>query len=724
MRTCRSKLAYRAAATSGRGRIRPQSCRNGAATPTGVGTRTSFIDTLRLPSVARQHLSRIFVIGWAGQDKGASVSALLMHYSNRSALSILLTLTAAGCADTSSEPDAQVAPRVGLYDNPLCLDSLAIGRTSDAACPKATNWTENELFAFTGTDGVGGTVTERWCRYEAGASAGLSAFDDLDLEDMSQECIGVFAQTNLEASMAPHLAESFRERIGDVKLEQLDLPSGGSANTSRADTIVGVIDTTPGWEGWKQSDANSMHGVHMARIIDDIACPDSDSCNVITESYLGLPRTPTGIDTVKGGFGGTHGDFAAAIVEAVDNWKNNHGGLDDVSGPNDLADRKPLILNLSAGWETDLVGLSGGNEPGRVLAVRSALEYASCHGALILAAVGNDAGHCTDGPLAPALWEENTAPSQARCIELGLDTNVGGLPDRPLVYGVTGLGAVNELMPGTRPLSNARIAAPASYVVALSDVDYTVPLTGTSVAAAAASGVASLVWSFAPSLTPGEVMGLLYNSGEPLTLDADTHHHPTTAPKVHRINACDAVQLACDESPTCAFNLGCTPGDGAPGLAAAFDLATNAVPDTPSTVATLPPFEHCPQVCGAYDATSPGDACADTASDPLAAYVFPQPPDPPCPVCTLSGDVLTGSRHSAYSQDTIEKIILILKGDDSLDVIDLTDSFDLQTAGVSRVQIPNLDLASFTGTARIQVEFSQYPKPVSNAVGRRSVGAL
>lgn len=663
---------------------------------------------------------------------------LAMSYSNRSALSILLTLTAAACAEPSGAADPEPnSLRAASNEDPECLGNLAVGWTAEAQCPALGDWKITELFAFTSIDSAA-PGTARWCRYEGGPGQTLSGMDDPStLHDLSQECIGVFAQTDLQADMAPDLAESFQERIGDIELSQLAYPGGASAEDFRQPTMVAVIDTIPDstqwpvskeWDEWEQADANSMHGIHMARIIDDIACPDPDSCAVVIESHLGLPRAPIdpldpnddGVDPIRGGYGGTHGDFAFGIVEAVDSWRDAHADLESTPDPSKLTERMPLILNLSAGWESGIVGLVAGSEPGRVLAVRSALEYASCNGALILAAVGNDAGHCEDGPLAPALWEDNMAPDHDRCMALGVDdSDLGRLPG-PLLYGVSGLGELDELMPGTRAFSNARVAAPATYVVAGND-PYTVPLTGTSVAAASASGVAALAWSFAPSRTPAEVMGLLYNSGRQLTETAHTYPGSGDAPFVSRINACDAVQQVCDASSGCNLSLGCTASHGEAALAAAYSqvVAATAVMEIEDTL--LLTSEACsPLTCGAYEATSLDDPCTATESDPLDAYVFPQPPDPPCPVCALNGDVLTGSRNSAYDRDTVESISLILKDISGLRKIDLTDSFDLRTSDVSRVQIQNFDLASFTGTAWIQVKFEDYPLPVKNTIGSRT----
>ena len=72
---------------------------------------------------------------------------------------------------------------------------------------------------------------------------------------------------------------------------------------------------------------------------------------------------------------------AAGIVEAVERWRTADYG----SNPT-----PHLVLNLSAGWEPSYFGGDGPDMPVRVRAVKTALEYASCHGALIVAAAGND----------------------------------------------------------------------------------------------------------------------------------------------------------------------------------------------------------------------------------------------------------------------------------------------------------------------------------------------
>lgn len=112
------------------------------------------------------------------------------------------------------------------------------------------------------------------------------------------------------------------------------------------------------------------------------------------------------------------------------------------------------------------------------------------------------------------------------------------------------------------------------------------------------------------------------------------------------------------------------------------------------------------------------DGCSDDAE--FAAGPIPShklyPPDPPCPVCTLSGDVLNGRLNDIYDGEVITEITLRLIKRTSTTDIDLTGLFSLQTGSTSSVRIPGYSLATFDGTAQIVVAFKGYDKPAANAV--------
>lgn len=641
-----------------------------------------------------------------------------MSNSNRSApsLSILAALLACSCATEDTESEISVRTNQsqsegsdsngdGTNEDPKEYPSIGteyVGWTASATCPDVDGWETDKLFTI---------GAETWCRYaEAASEPGVTpdvSLLDAKLNELDEDLLAIFPQTALHELTAPLLHTSFKARIGDVEAAQLMYPGGNTSTEGlRQDVTVAVVDTTPEWQV-SPDQVNSMHGAHMGRIIDDIACPTPNDCPVTIDSVVGLPRTGEGPNTdTVGGFAGTHGDLAAALHTAVNNWSSSE------------AANRPLIINLSLGWETILVGdAPNGGEPGRVRAVRRALEYASCQGALIIAAVGNANEHCLDGPLAPAAWEGQTAPDNNQCGLLGVTTDFDPDAIRPLVYGVSGLAGPNTPMPGTRGFSNARLAAPATHIVAGNDA-YTASLTGTSVAAASASGVAALVWSYNPDMTANEVMGVLYESGHDVSANADTFPGtPSTAPEVKRINACAAVQHACGLNSACTLQLGCVDDNGAQSLLDAMTIVAGH-PAVETDSGPFPTIETCDVVCEARKAA--GDAqgvCDDTKPDPAQALITPQPSDPACPECTLDGDELSGSLDPSYSTEYISSIVLRLYKKSEYQDFDLMGTFNLAAGVTSRTTLRGMNLNN-VDKAAIRVRFGRFPNYVENSIRR------
>ncbi len=119
-------------------------------------------------------------------------------------------------------------------------------------------------------------------------------------------------------------------------------------------------------------------------------------CAVHAETVLAMPDgNPSSQPGTAGGLFGTRSELARAILRAVDDWKG------DVLSGNGAEPR--LVINLSLGWEdhsADVKSTSNKNcnitrsgdldSPSQ--AVYDAVVYARCHGALVLAASGNDTG--------------------------------------------------------------------------------------------------------------------------------------------------------------------------------------------------------------------------------------------------------------------------------------------------------------------------------------------
>lgn len=446
----------------------------------------------------------------------------------------------------------------------------------------------------------------------------------------------------LADALGPDLRAIFHEQVAWVP--PTTVPLGGSPVT------IAVVDTLPTTGA---TDPNSEHGPSLVRIIDDLLCEPGALCDFHVLPILGLPRTRDGLDVVDGGYVGSFKDLAGGIVEAVERWK---------ATPNS----GPLVINLSVGWESDPFGGVAVEPKPTVDGVLVALEYASCHGALIVAAAGNDNGLCSDGPLFPAAWEQRPAPNAARCAALGVAGSQHPTDPtavyHPLVHAVGGLHVRFESMPGSRPLATPRLVADGTYVVAGSGDDLTAGHTGTSISTGVVAGVAAAVWSRDPLRPSWEVAQLVYESGQDLVIDAQfglVGHDPEP---MRRVGMCQALDLAITtQSFPCSWE---PAADLAPIV-----LAATTVDPTPIAAISDFQFEEdcscdpavasCGPVCEASAVTAHGpfaNMCGLTTFDPTAPFVSPQPNDPACPTCTLTDEEVEASLHRFYEGEAIEWI--------------------------------------------------------------------
>lgn len=263
---------------------------------------------------------------------------------------------------------------------------------------------------------------------------------------------------------------------------------------------------------------------------------------------LALPLEATPSNRVSlGGFVGDFADLSRALVEAV------NAARTDSRGPK-------LILNLSIGWSARWGPLPhlANHGPNAVL---DALRFASCEGALIVAAAGN-AGHgptASIGPTYPAAWADEPAPDATAC---GTDYRMSSGPApaaglfRPLVFAVSGVDGRDEALVNARPGALARLVAPGQ-LGRVSDPDggHTLPLTGSSVAAAVASSAAALVWQELPSYSAHQVMEVV--SAGAVQLGSRAEFGLGTGGFQRRVSLCGAVteakQLLGSTPPYCAM---------------------------------------------------------------------------------------------------------------------------------------------------------------------------
>jgi hypothetical protein len=386
----------------------------------------------------------------------------------------------------------------------------------------------------------------------------------------------------------------------------------------------------------KQPHGQNPHGELMARAAAAIAPCSSGPCLAEVQSHLAFPHvTADTTDYERGGHFGTLGQTAVAIWDAVAAWRAEGAG-----GPQGQS----LIVNLSLGWKRRFA-----RDTAADLAVRDAIAYARCAGALPIAAAGNRES-LTDrdvGALLPAAWEHLALPDAATC---GAYFGVAA-PRRskyePLLYSAHAVDGRDQPIAATRVRGRSGLAVYGAMVALPSEEGLAPPtMTGSSVAAAALSGMAALVWSVRPEWTAGEVMTTLHDHGVDLGLEAD---YGLAVPglgsrRIRRASACSAVAFALGTAPE---RLGCSTVPAYRGRNARTKLVWRDI--EPALAQTL-----VGAVRTSADALR-GDERVDRVRNPWSG---PQPTSPICPACRVTPDAL-GMASQLVLEATLARDALI-----------------------------------------------------------------
>lgn len=460
-----------------------------------------------------------------------------------------------------------------------------------------------------------------------------------------------------EASRAP-LTNAWRAHLG--QLRPLPEPRADQALTP---IRIAVADTSPRSATGEPMVGRSEHGLTMGRIAQVFSCPAGGPCPGYVTHHLALPRLSASERSAEGGFYGYQGEIARAIAEAILMWSRADGSTGS----------RHLVLNLSLGWDARYGGpITTSPEADlrpAARAVYEALTFAACRGVLAVAAAGNRAGGPDEvpGPLYPAGWEALPAPDDAQCLaRFGIDATLPGAGAyRPLLYAVGGVRPDDRDLGIRRAGSRPRLVASAFQANVGFDegngLASTGVHTGTSVAAAATSGIAAGLWAYRPMLDRHALMQALYDGGVPL---GQVGEPPVTAElclgggcsvhRVHRLDMCGAYALLCgageeacdgDTVPDCT-PLGSHAGDLRGIEPAEADLAAAAAARTTTTLdaaafdSEAAPPAGCDYVAGA---TTPrvGTSAPLAAGCPAdqfylrqtAPWAAPQPWGNLCPTC-------------------------------------------------------------------------------------------
>lgn len=465
--------------------------------------------------------------------------------------------------------DACIEPTDG--DASWQYTAVYTGPESD--CPTVANWSEERVF---NSPGPLTTRLRRYCRYRVSNEMAqpVQLSNRLCQNDWPIE-------TCFDEIEPDRMVVSTQSTPGDVEMQLLpDFKAHFLANSGAPGPIgngtpnvrLTIIDTEPsGADADLDGAGVADHGFGLLNLARDMLCSDTGACDFELHSTLGLPlqrcsnaasatcqcsdpeATLTGFCSVPavGGHLGAQSDVARAIFKTMRDF--------ETAGP------QRLVINLSLGWDPRYGGTPPLNTaPIGVRAVRDALEYAYCRGAIVVAAAGNrtTGPDGTSGPLMPAAWEQVAAPSQAECAvivgPLTVDPSLfianGGY--RPLVHAVGAVdhtGAALRVRPGGEP----RLTAFGDHAVG----DWVDPnggailpsgfLTGTSVGALVASAAATAAWQYRPLRPSYEIMERVHASGQLLGRSADFCLDPQGNGcgnrTVRRANACAAIVDVCSQ---------------------------------------------------------------------------------------------------------------------------------------------------------------------------------
>jgi hypothetical protein len=558
-----------------------------------------------------------------------------------------------------------------------CVGAPIVGILSnypEAACdgfelPANFAWRPMFLNGSPDAAGVSLPVPEelqRYCVFEwvgaqpmegRGAYAPLiNAIDNypyIDLDSVAADCMGFQEQSDLtDPNVTTALMDAFLANVDAVDAGDL-----GTTQGYREPVRLALLDSVSQWAVDNHVPAHNEHGRFMSSLIGTIACPDAsdEKCPLQIHHMLAMPREDYMLpDWNVGKDYASKVDVAVQIYAAVQQWREAK-----INGDDDRADR--LVINVSLGYNRINAGVDEFTR-GPQASLKAALEFASCHGALVFAASGNVRDEVcpyndTD-PLAPAAFESLPAPSEADCIKMGFapdwaqDFPVFG-HERPLVYAVGALDGFGNPAVNARPHSLPQLVATGTNGVGR---DMSMALTGSSVSTAVASATAMLVWGYNPRMTPDEVYAAMWESGYDMQRTADFGLNGNPG-QMHRLSVCASLDFACSgANPNQCPQLGCVAAE--PDKNAnldGYDYETKIILDDPATV--IKEVDELPST----------PVCDPT---PQTELVLPQPELPICGNCKadiakgaiLNDDLLYMSIDASY-KGLVTSAMLILSDD-------------------------------------------------------------
>lgn len=525
--------------------------------------------------------------------------------------------------------------------------------TSTGKCPGTSNskWRVTKLFGPPA--GAWAPDLDRFCRYTwTGAGApDVAALPNQRTLRLERDCRVVVPLGQPTAGAGAELAAAHVAALG------LPVFAAGTPAPS-ARVRIAIVDSSP--DDLFGLPSGSGHGLAVGAMARRAGCMTEDGvgCPVITH-HQGLK--------LSGGDFGYQSDVAQAIVAAIRAFSD--AGTED-----------RLIVNLSLGWDPSYGSGPGPDVRVASYAVHTALQVAACEQVLVLAAAGNRALVSGGvGPMLPAGWE----PDERLCLP--------SVSYAPLVHAIGGLTPHDAPLALARASSRPRLAAPAAWVTTAlpGQSGYTEVLSGTSMAAASVSGIASLVWSLSPLASPEALMQSIYDNAVPLGVAADFEKEPWTWIAA-RVDACAAVAAV-------------APAALQPAPCVLRPAGQAALPDLELVVESeAPGLWHGPATPGATAALV--STAPDAPDVTLSPWAGPQPPKPPCPLCMLTQDgTLHGPLQVSPDSQVLDVFLRACVGecDDGDPLYEVVAEY-LPDAWL-KVHLPGLEVAALDG-ARLEAK--------------------
>lgn len=555
-------------------------------------------------------------------------------------------------------PDGGSCVPSGPNSGPGCTGRRWIGYFANGNCTLpagvGSEWSVSPLF---GKD-TASKVLNGYCLFEVETPTEDDS-KEFRSAGLAEDCVsvGTMADPPEVTAVRKELRTSF-VRFATGVADPSDLPALPSEQT----TTVAVVDTKVP----SHSNPTHHHGAIVSGVINDVGCGDGGPCLVDVEPELGLPHTDNdNTDYDNGGSFGTPGQLAKAIVLAVEKWKiANYESNEPPSHPR-------LVINLSVGWQPgNDCSLNVEDLSCSARAVYDALRYAACEGVLVVAAAGNSPGGASrfeptwsatgkprfaehqnpsakiEGATCPGAWTVIPTPSKQECEAIlspgdPVHKQTSFPASDPTPRSLPLLVAVAGVDYSDAPLANARKGARSSHaalgILATTPLDapggeLSPPISGSSIGAATWSAIAASAWSFKPTLTRGQIIQEVYESGIPTGLDAELS--VANGPVVtRRANLCAAIHAVCSNCP-----LSCEPsepfGAAVPPIDALTDNLSTIFAGGVSMNATI------------SEVSAPSSLLQATEALP---WVRPQPERPPCGVCASYANQVYISVNPEYT---------------------------------------------------------------------------